>query len=199
MELRITRGECGGCMPTGSFLDGVHSASRNTLRRFIRSRACTTSFLSSTARRCSTVRVASRGPGSIYSPRMRLASSTARISVSWSGLFMTARKSTEGELSRGRWIRSAARCPRLRQDGARRVRTLTLCVAPVQLVCRFAVITAGIGFHHARIHREPLALDEARCHGGCNHTLEDMAQYLALPEAAESIHRERRMVRNLIV
>jgi hypothetical protein len=43
---------------------------------------CTTSFLSSTARRPSTVRVASRGQGSIYSPRMRLASSTARISVS---------------------------------------------------------------------------------------------------------------------
>jgi len=62
--------------------DWVHSTSRITLRRFIRSRACTTSFLSSTARRCSTVRAASRGPGSIYSPRMRLASSTARISVS---------------------------------------------------------------------------------------------------------------------
>jgi hypothetical protein len=62
--------------------DWVHSTSRITLRRFIRSRACTTSFLSSTARRCSTVRAASRGPGSMYSPRMRLASSTARISVS---------------------------------------------------------------------------------------------------------------------
>ena len=61
---------------------GFHSTSRITRRRFIRSRACTTSFLSSTARRCSTVRVASRGPGSINSPRMRLASSTARISVS---------------------------------------------------------------------------------------------------------------------
>jgi hypothetical protein len=67
-----------------------HSTSRITLRRFIRSRACTTSFLSSTARRRSTVRVASRGPGSMYSPRMRLASSTARMSVSWSGLFITA-------------------------------------------------------------------------------------------------------------
>jgi hypothetical protein len=74
---------------------GFHSTSRITLRRFIRSRACTTSFLSSTARRRSTVRVASRGPGSMYSPRMRLASSRARRTVSWSGLFMTPRNSLE--------------------------------------------------------------------------------------------------------
>jgi hypothetical protein len=68
-----------------------HSTSRITLRRFIRSRACTTSLLSSTASRRSTVRAASRG----YSPKMRLASSTARASVSWSGLFITARNSTK--------------------------------------------------------------------------------------------------------
>jgi hypothetical protein len=65
-----------------------HSTNRITLRRFIRSSASTTSFLSSTASRRSTVRVASRRPGSMYSPRMRLASSTARMTVSWSGLFM---------------------------------------------------------------------------------------------------------------
>ena len=58
---------------------------------FGQSSACRTSFLSSTANGRSTARVASRGPGSMYSPRMRLASSTARISVSWSGLFITAR------------------------------------------------------------------------------------------------------------
>jgi phage-related protein len=60
----------------------LHSTSRITLRRLIRSRACTTSFLSSMPKSPSTVRVASRGPGSIYSPRRRLASSTARMSVS---------------------------------------------------------------------------------------------------------------------
>ena len=65
-----------------------HSTSRITLRRFIRSRACTTSLLSSTASRRSTVRFASPR----YSPKMRLASSTARMMVSWSGLFMTVRQ-----------------------------------------------------------------------------------------------------------
>ena len=62
-----------------------HSTSRITLRRFIRSSECTTSLLSSTASRRSTVRFASPR----YSPKMRLASSTARMMVSWSGLFMT--------------------------------------------------------------------------------------------------------------
>src|SRR2546429_7364546 len=65
-----------------------HSTSRITLRRFMRSRACTTSLLSSTASRRSTVCFASPR----YSPKMRLASSTARMMVSWSGLFMTVRQ-----------------------------------------------------------------------------------------------------------
>jgi len=69
--------------PTAGFYWLVgQSTRRSTLRRFIRSRACTTSFLSSTASSRSTVRVASRCPGSMYSPRMRLASSMARRSVS---------------------------------------------------------------------------------------------------------------------
>jgi hypothetical protein len=35
---------------------------------------------------------------------------------------------------------------------------LTLRIGPVQFVRRFAVMPAGIGLHHARIHREPFAL-----------------------------------------
>jgi hypothetical protein len=67
-----------------------HSTSRITLPRFVRSSACTTSFLSSSISKRSTVRIASLGPGSINSLRMRLASSMARmrISMCWSGLFM---------------------------------------------------------------------------------------------------------------
>jgi hypothetical protein len=74
-----------------------HSTSRITLRRFIRSRACTTSLLSSTASRRSTVRFASPR----YSPKMRLASSTARMMVSWSGLFMTVRQLHEIRIQDG--------------------------------------------------------------------------------------------------
>jgi hypothetical protein len=66
-------------------------------------------------------------------------------------------------------------------------------------VCGVEMLFAGIGFHHARVHREALALDKAGGHARCNHALEDMAQNLALTEAAKPIHRERRMVRNLIV
>jgi hypothetical protein len=73
-----------------------HSTSRRTLRIFIRSSACTTSLLSSTTSRRSTVRVASRCSGPTYSPRMRLASSMARRTVSWSGLFITAHNSRTG-------------------------------------------------------------------------------------------------------
>ena len=67
-----------------------HSTNRMTRRRFNRSSAWMTSFRSRMASRRSTVRVASRGPGSMHSPKMRRASSTARTSVSWSGLFMPA-------------------------------------------------------------------------------------------------------------
>jgi hypothetical protein len=45
--------------------------------------------------------------------------------------------------------------------------------------------------HHARIHREPLAFEKARCHPGCNQALEVMTENLALTEAAEPVHPER--------
>jgi hypothetical protein len=64
----------------------AYSTRRIARRRVNRSSACTTSSLSSTASRRCTVSVASCWLGSMYSPRMRLASSTARTSVSWSGV-----------------------------------------------------------------------------------------------------------------
>jgi hypothetical protein len=54
-------------------------ASRSVQRRFIRSSARTTSSLSKTAMSRCTVRVASCEPDAMYSLRMRLASSIARI------------------------------------------------------------------------------------------------------------------------
>ena len=65
---------------------------------------------------------------------------------------------------------------------------LTLRIGPIQFVRRFAVMAACIGLHYARVHREPLALDEAHDHTGCNHAFENMAQDLALAEAAEPVH-----------
>lgn len=52
---------------------GLYSTSRRVRRRFIRSRAWTTSALSRMATRRCSVNVASRGYGELYSPRMRLA------------------------------------------------------------------------------------------------------------------------------
>ena len=60
------------------------STNRSSLRFCIRSSAKSTSLLSSIANRRSTVRVGSRGPGAMYSPKTRLASSNARSRVSWS-------------------------------------------------------------------------------------------------------------------
>src|SRR5262245_1812064 len=76
---------------------------------------------------------------------------------------------------------------------------LTLRVGPVQFIRRFAMIAAGVGLHHARIHREAFALHEARDHASCNHALENMAQDLALTEAAQPLRGERRRLRSLVV
>ena len=84
----------GACYRAGLFF---HSTNRITLRRFVRSSACMTSVLSCTANRRSTVRDASRG----YSPKMRLASSTARMSVSWSGLFLAGIQAQAGGVRSG--------------------------------------------------------------------------------------------------
>jgi hypothetical protein len=76
---------------------------------------------------------------------------------------------------------------------------MALRVGPVEFVRCLAVVAAGVGFHHGRVRRKSLALDEAGCHASCNDALEDVAQDVARAEAAKPIHRERRMVRNLVV
>ena len=70
---------------------------------------------------------------------------------------------------------------------------------PVGFLGRHAVIAAGVGLDHAGIDREALTLDQARVHARTHHSFEDLAQDVAVTEAAVTIDRKRRVVRNLVV
>src|SRR5262249_19083059 len=61
------------------------------------------------------------------------------------------------------------------------------------------MITAGIGLHHAGVDREPFALDKTRVHARPNHTLEYLAEDVALAETAMPINRECRVIGNPVV
>src|SRR5262245_3130096 len=76
---------------------------------------------------------------------------------------------------------------------------LTFRQRPVDLVGRLAVIAAGVCLDDARINCKALAFDEACIHACSNHCLENMAQDVAVAEAAMAIDRERRVIGNPIV
>ena len=66
---------------------------------------------------------------------------------------------------------------------------LTLRIGPVQLARRFAAIAAGVGFHHARIHREPFAFDKSHIHARFDDRLEQSPEHIAFAEATVMVDR----------
>ncbi len=53
--------------------------------------------------------------------------------------------------------------------------------------------------YHRGIDRKALAADQPRRHAAADNLLEDLAQDIALAETAVTVHREGRMVGNLVL
>src|SRR6185436_7926409 len=81
----------------------------------------------------------------------------------------------------------------------RRASAAEMRVRPVELIRRLAVIAARVRLHDTRVHRKPLALDEAIRHARRDHALEDVAQDVALAKALKTIDRKRGVMRDLVV
>jgi len=64
---------------------------------------------------------------------------------------------------------------------------------------RHAVIAACVGLNDAGVDRKTLTLDQARVHARTNHSFEHLAQDITVAEAAMTIDRKCRMIRNLVV
>jgi hypothetical protein len=74
-----------------------------------------------------------------------------------------------------------------------------LLLGPADVAARDPFEATGVGLDHARIHREAFAADEPRRHASAHHALEDMAEHIAVAEAAVAVDRKRRMVGNSIL
>jgi hypothetical protein len=67
-------------------------------------------------------------------------------------------------------------------------------VGRLPLVPRRRVLAVGVGLDHAGIDREALATNQALGNAAGDGLLEQLAQQIALPEAAVAVLGERRMV-----
>jgi hypothetical protein len=76
---------------------------------------------------------------------------------------------------------------------------LPLLLRPVELLRCLPVVAAGVGFEHAGVDREVLTLDQAHGHRRPDNALEDVAQHVALAEAAQPVEREGRVMRDLVL
>jgi hypothetical protein len=61
------------------------------------------------------------------------------------------------------------------------------------------MVSAGIGFHDARIDSKPFALDQTGSHAGSDDAFEYPAKDIALPKPMQPVLRKCRVVWNLVI
>src|SRR5262245_1473706 len=69
---------------------------------------------------------------------------------------------------------------------------------PVRLCSRHSLEAAGIGFDHARIDGEAFPANKASIHAAAHHSLEDMAEEIAVTEATVPVLAECGVVGHLV-